>query len=379
VIDEWNDPADGALRRLDELISAQPYRLSSWRVAGEEINYRRFFDVNTLAAIRMELPEVFDETHRLLFELLDAEHLSGVRIDHIDGLAHPREYLMRLRTRGGPDLYLLVEKILGPDEKLRPDWPVQGTTGYDFAIQVAQLLVAGQGMADVAATYDGFLGFRLDYREVVYRSKKLITLSSMAGEVNVLGHLLNRIAESNRWYRDFTVNALTAAVREVIACFLVYRTYLDPTQPVDDMDKRLIERALAVARRRNYAMERSVLTRNVLLAKENAHPVNEELRRAFVLKFQQCTGPITAGVSRTPRFTSSTSLGAERSRWRSGLDKGWVSKRFTARARRVCGLPRSLLATSTHDTKRSEDGAGLASSRSRTIGEWSRVHAGGGR
>ena len=142
-IGEWNDPADAArFDRLDRLLSDQAYRLSLWRVAGEEINCRRFFDVNSLAAIRVELPEVFDATHRLLFELIDAGHVAGLRIDHIDGLAFPRDYLARLRDRAGESLYLLVEKILGPEERLRADWPVDGTTGYEFANQLVKLLIA---------------------------------------------------------------------------------------------------------------------------------------------------------------------------------------------------------------------------------------------
>ena len=149
IVAGFQDPADATrFDRLDELINAQAYRLSSWRVAGEEINYRRFFDVNTLAAIRMELPEVFDATHRLLFELIEAGHVTGVRIDHIDGLAYPAGVSAAgFASAAGDALYLLVEKILGPDEKLRADWPVQGTTGYEFANQLVQLLVSAQRRA----------------------------------------------------------------------------------------------------------------------------------------------------------------------------------------------------------------------------------------
>lgn len=378
VIAEWNDPQDaGRFDRLDGLISAQAYRLSSWRVAGEEINYRRFFDVNTLAAIRMELREVFDQTHRLLFELLDAGHLTGVRIDHIDGLAYPREYLERLRARGGPALYLLVEKILGPDEKLPPDWPVQGTTGYEFSNHLVQLLVAANNASQIAATYERFLGFRLDYGEVAYRSKKLAMESSMASEVNVLGHLLNRISESHRWYRDFTANALTGAVREVIACFPVYRTYLDPAQPADESDRRVINRALALARRRNQAMERTVFEflRDVLLPPEgNLHPVDEELRRDFVLQFQQGTGPITAkGVEDTAfyvfnRLVALNEVGGEPAA--TGLS---IEAFHRQNAARLADFPHSLLATSTHDTKRSEDVRARLAAISEVPGEWARA------
>jgi (1->4)-alpha-D-glucan 1-alpha-D-glucosylmutase len=378
VVEAWNDPADAAhFDRLDELLTEQSYRLSSWRVAGEEINYRRFFDVNTLAAIRMELPEVFEETHRLLFELIDAGHLAGVRIDHIDGLANPREYLTRLRERGGEDLYLLVEKILAPEEKLRADWPVQGTTGYEFANQLIQLLVPAQNNADMATAYDRFLGAHHDYHEIVYRSKKLVMESSMASEVNVLGMLLNRISESNRWYRDFTVNALTMAVREVIACFPVYRTYLDPEQPVDETDRRIINRALTLARRRNHALERSVFEflREVLLPpKDNPHPVNEELRRQFVLKFQQSTGPITAkGVEDTAFYVFNQLVALNEVGGEPVAGGATLETFHRQNVQRQAALPHCMLTTSTHDTKRSEDTRARLAAIAELPEEWSRA------
>ncbi len=360
VIAAWNDPSDPShFDRLDELLSLQSYRLSSWRVASEEINYRRFFDVNTLAAIRMELPEVFAATHRLLFELIDAGHLAGVRIDHIDGLAYPREYLARLRERGGDKLYIMVEKILGPDEKLCSDWPVQGTTGYEFANQIVQLLIPALNAAKTAAVYDRFLGRHPSYQEIVYRSKKLVMESAIASEVNVLGMLLNRISESHRWYRDFTVNALTTAVREVIACFSVYRTYLDPAQPADESDRRVIQRALALARRRNHALELSVFEflRDVLLPpKDNPHPVDEELRRTFVLKFQQCTGPIAAkGVEDTAFYVFNQLVALNEVGGEPAAPGMSIETFHRQNAAHHSEFPHCLLATSTHDTKRSED------------------------
>lgn len=360
VMDAWNDTTDSArFDRLDALINDQAYRLSSWRVAGEEINYRRFFDVNTLAALRMELPEVFDATHRLLFELLQAGHICGIRIDHIDGLAYPREYLTRLREHGGDGLYLLVEKILGSDEKLRQDWPVQGTTGYEFANQTMHVLVDDAGVREISAVYDRFIGMRLNFPEVVYRGKKLVMQTSMASDVNVLGNLLNRISESNRWYRDFTQNALTAALRELVACFPVYRTYIHPAASPDELDVRIIRRALWLARRRNPALERTVFEflQDVLLPPtNNPHPVDEELRQLFVLKFQQCTGPITAkGVEDTAfyvfnRFAALNEVGGSP----DAIDST-IAAFHRLNAERAADFPHCLLTTSTHDTKRSED------------------------
>ncbi len=378
MISEWNDATDATrFDRLDALISDQSYRLSSWRVAGEEINYRRFFDVNTLAAIRMELPEVFEATHRLLFDLMDAGHVQGVRIDHIDGLAFPGAYLTRLRERGGERLYVVVEKILAPEEKLRADWPVQGTTGYEFANELTQMLVSTRGVARLAVAYDRFLGFHIDWREAAYRGKKLVMLASMSSEVNTLGHLLNRISESHRWYRDFTLNALTSALREVIACFPVYRTYLDPAMPAEESDIRVVGRAIALARKRNRSMERTVFEflRDVLIPpKDNPHPVDETLRQAFVLKFQQGTGPITAkGVEDTAfyvfnRLVALNEVGGEPHATGASLETF-----HRQNAARLSELPNCLLATSTHDTKRSEDVRARLAALSEIPEDWSKA------
>jgi (1->4)-alpha-D-glucan 1-alpha-D-glucosylmutase len=372
--------------RLDALLSDQPYRLSSWRVAAEEINYRRFFDVNTLAAIRMELPEVFEATHRLLLELIEAGAVNGIRIDHIDGLANPLEYLTTLQSSAAKALqrdgdshatYLLVEKILGPGERLRPDWPIHGTTGYEFATQVGAVLVDSASEQHMTETYLKFIGFGLDLKEIIYRSKRLVMQATMASEVNVLGHMLNRLSESNRWYRDFTINALTTAVREVIACFSVYRTYLVPGNPADEADHRIALRAIAQARRRNPALERTVFEflRDVLLPPENnAHPVDEELRRAFVLKFQQCTGPIMAkGVEDTAfyvynRLAALNEVGGEPEHF--GISVESFHKQSAAR---LADCPHSMLATSTHDTKRSEDVRARIAALSELPQEWSQA------
>ena len=369
--------------RLDALINEQSYRLSFWRVASEEINYRRFFDVNTLAAIRMELPEVFDATHRLLLELMAAGFVTGVRIDHIDGLANPAEYLASLQAHaaaalgreGGADrIYLLVEKILAAGEKLRDGWPIHGTTGYEFANDAVELLVDASAQKPITESYAKLIGNRPDYREIVYRSKRLVMQVSMASEVNSLGQLLNHLSESNRWYRDFTINALTTAVREVIACFPTYRSYLVPGQPADEADTRMILRAIAGALRRNPALERTVFEflRSVLLPpEENPHPIDEHLRRTFVLKFQQCTGPIAAkGVEDTAfyiynRFAALNEVGGEPGNF------GTTIEAFHRKnAQRLATYPHSLLATSTHDTKRSEDVRARLAALSEIPKEW---------
>ena len=384
ALHDQDDPT--SFDRLDELISDQPYRLSSWRVAAEEINYRRFFDVNTLAAIRVELPEVFEHVHRLLRELIAARAIDGVRIDHIDGLANPRAYLEQLQAAAGASLgegnvakplYLLVEKILGAGEKLRADWPCHGTTGYEFAAASSGVLVDATAERKLTDAYTRFIGFHMGFREIVYRGKRLVMQVSMASEVNVLGHLLNRLSESHRWYRDFTINALTTAVRETIACFPVYRSYIMPGQPPAEADSRVILRALAQARRRNPALERTVFEflRDVLLPPENnAHPVDETLREEFVLKFQQCTGPITAkGVEDTAfyvynRLVSLNEVGGE-----PGTFGTTVELFHRENAARHAEFPHCLLASSTHDTKRSEDVRARIAAISEHAAEWTRL------
>ncbi len=371
---------------LDRLISAQRYRLAYWRVAAEEINYRRFFDINELAAIRMEDPDVFASAHVLLFELIGQGSVTGVRIDHVDGLYDPRGYLEQLQRRAaevrgaaapaGP-LYLLVEKILGPDEQLRRDWPVSGTTGYEFADQVVALQVDRAAERPCTETYARFTRDPSKYREVVYRAKVLTMQVSMSSEVSALGHMLNRLSETNRWFRDFTLNALTRALRETIASFAVYRTYLSPGLAPAPEDVQRIDFALGEAMRRNPALEHSVFSflRDVFLPpEENKHPVDERARQQFVLKFQQNTGPITAkGVEDTAfyrynRLLALNEVGGEPSIFGASIDDF-----HRQNAARRAETPHSLLATSTHDTKRSEDVRARLAALSELPREWARA------
>ena len=376
----------GAYDALDSLIGAQRYRPAYWRVAAEEINYRRFFDINELAAIRMEDPEVFESAHQLLLDLIGRGVVTGVRIDHVDGLYDPRGYLEQLQRRaaercapGQPatPLFLLVEKILAPDEHLRDEWPVSGTTGYEFANFVTSLLVDASAERAFTEIYDRFTRAPSKYRDVVYRAKMLTMLVSMSSEVNALGQLLNRLSETNRWYRDFTLNALTRALRATIAAFAVYRTYLWPDMPADPFDVRRIDLALGEAMRRNPALEHSVFAflRDVLLPPaDNAHPVDEEARRTFVLKFQQNTGPITAkGVEDTAfycynRLIALNEVGSEPSAFGASVELF-----HRQNARRRADFPNSLLATSTHDTKRGEDVRARIAALSEIPREWSRA------
>src|SRR5438477_4352680 len=357
--------------RLDELLNAQSYRLAFWQVAAEEINYRRFFDVNDLAAIRVELPEVFDAAHKLLFELVASGAVTGLRIDHPDGLYRPLEYFEKLQLRcaralrvpspkDGRAIYLIIEKILSGDEQLPQNWPVHGTTGYDFANQVARVLVDQNAEGAITKIFKRFIGHSLHFGHLVYAKKRLVMRISLANEVNVLGNMVDRLSEQNRWFRDYTLEALARAVRETIACFPVYRTYLEPGKPVSQEDRSVIERAVAAAKRRNPAIEESVFNflRDLLLFRfpENLDEEQRAAHAQFVLKFQQFTGPIMAKGLEDTAFYIYNRLAALNE---VGGDPHFFGLRVEGfhqhNLRRQRDWPSSLLATSTHDTKRSED------------------------
>jgi (1->4)-alpha-D-glucan 1-alpha-D-glucosylmutase len=356
---------------LDELLNAQSYRVAFWRVAAEEINYRRFFDVNDLAAIRVELPKVFDAVHRLLLDLISAGAVTGLRIDHPDGLYLPSEYFEKLQQRcakalgtglpqEGRAIYMVAEKILTGPETLRTNWRVHGTTGYDFASDVTQLLVDSSAEAAITKTFHRFIGHSVPFGHLLYAKKLQVMKLALANDVDVLGNMLDRLSEQTRWYRDFTLEALSRAVRETIACFPVYRTYLAPGQPVSEEDRQIVEHAIAAAKRRNPAMDESIFNYlgDVLLFR---FPPNLDAKaRAehahFVLKFQQATGPIMAkGLEDTVfyiynRLSSLNEVAGEPQQFGVNID-AFHERNFHRRRH----WPATLLTTSTHDTKRSED------------------------
>jgi len=389
---------------LDRLLDAQAYRLAHWRVAADEINYRRFFDINELAAIRTENPAVFRETHRLVLRLVEDGKVTGLRIDHPDGLFDPPRYFLALqrerfaraaRARLGrgpglaePDLeaalaraaeqfelacgsdplrppcrplYLVAEKILAKGERLPTPWAIHGTTGYEFLNLVGGLFVDPASEKLMTAGYAAFTGQRTPFPDLVYEAKQLIMEVSLSSELNVLGHALNRLSERHRYSRDFTLNSLTHALREVIACFPVYRTYIDGRSPeVSLQDRACVEVAVAFAKRRNPATSASVFdfVRDVLLlrAPDGADEAYHRDQRAFVQRFQQLTPPVTAkGVEdtafyRSNRLVSLNEVGGEPDRF--GIS---VEEFHTQCVARQEQWPAGLSATSTHDTKRGED------------------------
>ena len=375
---------------LDRLLDEQAYRLSFWRVASEEINYRRFFDINELAAIRMEEPKVFRAFHERIFELIRTGDVTGVRIDHVDGLYDPGDYLKRLneqaQTELSPDgstaeggLYLVVEKILGRGETLPESWPVHGTTGYEFLNLLNGLFVDETNARGLDEAYQRFIGERISYDNLVYAKKQLIMRVSMASEINVLGHQLNRLSERDRRSRDFTLNSLTHAIRETIAAFPVYRTYvIDAPDGVMERDRQYIQFAVARAKRRNPALSGLVFdfVLDLLLNRLDERKRQDHGNRLeFVMKFQQTTSPVTAkGIEDTAfylynRLVSLNEVGGDPGQ--IGLPLELFHKRMRERRAQT---PYSMSATSTHDTKRSEDVRARINVLSEMPSEW-KAHA----
>ena len=381
---------------LHRLLEAQVYRLAHWRVSGDEINYRRFFDINDLIGLRMENPRVFAATHQLLRRLLAEDAIQGLRIDHMDGLLNPKQYMVRLQMLyaasqcvgtvpkpplaengieadiqqvfGQHDwmnqrtpLYTIVEKILEPGENLPEEWPVDGTSGYDFTTLVNGVFIDQRNERAFTNLYHRFIGRSPNVEDLIYNSKKLIMHASLASEVNVLAHMLDEISLTDRYARDFTRKALRDVIRETIGCFPVYRTYIDERGQMSERDRAYINEAIVRAKRRNpdKAPAGFDFLRDILLLKYRESQEGPELHRSklyFTLKFQQLTGPVMAkGLEDTAcyvynRFVSVNEVGGSPRQFGTRLNEFHDSN-----LKRADRWPFSMLATSTHDTKRSED------------------------
>lgn len=365
---------------LEGLLAEQAYRLSYWRVAADHINYRRFFDVDDLAAIRIEEPEVFEAVHAKAFELLERGWVSGFRIDHVDGLREPRRYLADIARRAGAP-YVVVEKILEDGERLPSTWASAGTTGYEFLNAVGGLFVSHAGEAPLCAVYDALRTTRGSFEDVAYDAKRLILESSMSAELSVMARRLNRISEQHRWSRDFTLGTLQRVLATTVACFPVYRTYLsDDDEEVRPGDAASIRAALDVAKGRRPSLGASAFDflGDVLLARdpEGLTEVQRAERRDFVLRFQQLTGPVMAkGTEDTAFFRyfpllSLNEVGGGPAPF--GVSVAEFHRRMQDRAERS---PGALSATSTHDTKRGEDSRARLHVISEIPAEWAEALA----
>ncbi len=351
--------------RLDALIRKQYWRAAQFRTAADDINYRRFFNINDLAGLRMELPAVFDHAHRLVATMLRDGTIDGLRIDHIDGLLDPKGYLERLRARApdrqGQAPYLVVEKILGPGEPLRPDWPVDGTTGYEVTNQLLELMVDPANEASFSRVYADFAGELEIFSKTLQSCKKLIMDNEMSSELNSLAREITRVARHNPKTSDFTRNLIRRALREVVANFPVYRTYLDFSGAPTEADRQSLDVAIAAARRSETAIDGSVFTflYDLLSGDLVAGPKSGLSRNAVLhaaMRFQQYTGPVTAkGLEDTAfyrfnRFIALNEVGGHPTTF--GRPLGAF---HDANAERAEHWPHSMLTTSTHDTKRGED------------------------
>lgn len=383
--------------RLERLLESEAYRLSFWRVAMDEINYRRFFDINELAAIRVEDPEVFSAVHALIFDLVSRGHITGLRVDHPDGLFEPEKYFRYLQDaclaqsplaksngkgdRNGADrtFYIVAEKILIDHEPLRAAWPIEGTTGYSFLNLLNGVFVDHTKSKAFQQLYRRFTGWSQEFDALVRDSKRLILQVAMSSELNVLARKLDRISEQHRWYRDFTLESLRDALKEVLATFPVYRTYIrSDEKEVDSEDRRQIIIAIREAKRRNPAINESVFDfiQNVLLLEhpEGLDDAQRAERHAFALRFQQLSAPVMAkGMEDTAFYryyplASLNEVGGNPERF--GLSVNEFHRRNLIRGEL---WPNSMNASSTHDSKRGEDVRARINVLSEMPSEWYRT------
>jgi (1->4)-alpha-D-glucan 1-alpha-D-glucosylmutase len=355
----------GGAHRLSRLLDAQVYRLVHWRRAAREINYRRFFDVNDLVALHMEDPEVFAQTHALLLEWRARGWVDGFRIDHPDGLLDPLGYLARLAPTAFPEApsapSIFVEKILSHGEHLRPEWPVAGTTGYDFLNLAESLFIPAEGFARLEDDYRRVIRQPLAFADLVRAGKRLVLESALSAGVRRLAERLHRLGAARPEAPAPSVPALARALTETIAALPVYRTYVDERTPVPTgEDRRLLEGALAEARARGRAGAAALdLLGAVLLADDERlrAPEHEGARLRVVQRFQQLSGPAAAkGVEDTAFYAYAPLL--SRNEVGGGpeapLDRA-LADFHAGNAERAARWPRSLLAVTTHDTKRTAD------------------------
>ncbi|WP_243373422.1 malto-oligosyltrehalose synthase [Microvirga solisilvae] len=339
---------------LHRLLEAQSYRLAYWRAASSDINYRRFFDINSLAGIRVDIPEVFERTHELIFRLVDENRIHGLRIDHIDGLADPEGYVQALQGKLGPGFYIVVEKILEPGEDLRP-WPVAGTTGYDTLNLIDGVLVDQEAAKTFERIYQEASGFSEDYDSLLKQAKIEITQNNFASELDAITSDIKTIADASHHTRDYTNHALRRALVEIIAAFPVYRSYLTDSAPSPE-DERLITGAIAAAKRSSLLPDRSAhdFVGSVLLGKARIAKLGD-IRR-FRQRFQQLSGPVMAKsledtlFYRYGRLIALNEVGGDPGHF--GIT---IQDFHEANIQRARNWPYSMLATATHDTKRGED------------------------
>jgi (1->4)-alpha-D-glucan 1-alpha-D-glucosylmutase len=379
---EWSAGEEGRAR-LRALLERQHYALDFWRAASRDVNYRRFFDVNELIALKVEDADVFDATHKTVLQFVADGVVDGLRIDHIDGLLEPRRYLERLRAAvdarrpaaSDERFPIVVEKILAPGEALRPEWPVDGTTGYEFMTTLEDVFIDPAGYAQLESRYRGGIDAR-DFHAVAHEAKRQVLRNALNADVRRIAPMLASLARQAGWPAK-SIAAYAGAIVELVAALPVYRTYMDAEQPdADPVDRTMLERAFAEARGHGRVDEDAMgaLERTLLGAWRAERPALAQARLAFVLRLQQLTGPAAAkGVEDTALYVYAPLA----SRNEVGGDPavpidGAVDRLHALLADRAASAPRALNATNTHDTKRSADVRSRLDALSEHVPAWER-------
>jgi (1->4)-alpha-D-glucan 1-alpha-D-glucosylmutase len=338
---------------LDDFLNQQNYRLAYWKTADQQLGYRRFFDVNTLIGLRVERDYVFEETHALVLDWLHQGVLDGVRVDHPDGLRDPLQYFRRLREHA-PEAWIVGEKILEPGEFLREAWPIEGTSGYDFLNVALGVLVAPDGMNELNEVYEEFTTESTDFPAIAHDKKIAVTQEALGSDVNRLTTLLVEICESNRDQRDYTRAEMRRAIREVAACFDIYRSYVEPTRgEIADEDCQHIRSAIECAKDKRQDISPGLFDFlfDVLTMKVKGKRESE-----FLMRFQQFTPPVMAkGVEDTAfycynRLVAMSEVGGD-----PGSDGIRVEEFHAYNTKMQATHPHTMVTLSTHDTKRSDD------------------------
>jgi (1->4)-alpha-D-glucan 1-alpha-D-glucosylmutase len=364
AVSELNEDADA----MDQLLNQQLYRLAFWRMADHELGYRRFFDVNTLIGLRMERAHVFEATHGRILEWLATGVLDGVRVDHPDGLRDPEEYFKRLRSRA-PDAWIVGEKILAPGEFLRESWPVEGTSGYDFLNVCNSLLVNGKGLNELTEIYRDFANEPADFKTLVHEKKLNVELAALGSDVNRLTSLVVEICENNRDRRDYTREEIRRALREVAACFAVYRSYVVPERDqIQSEDRALIDQAVMQAKQRTNDPDPGILDfiGDVLALRSRGG-----LETEFLMRFQQFTSPVMAkGVEDTAFYCFNRMIGLNEVGGAPDRDGMTVAEFHDYCTRMQATHPQTMTTLSTHDTKRADDVRARLAAITEIPGRW---------